>query len=267
MDSDPDHFLALRPVYRTALTRFMARLPPGIDPTHITRRQFVDARDALMTREFAPATVRLSVDAARAYYDWLLDREVVAANPGHRVKVPVPDNVPLWNVLASTREADHLIASIDSPRDRAIVVCLLTQGWRVSAFCGMRWSDLHETDDGTGVGYVGKRGKRCFDPLLDATREAIAAWWGEHEHRPDDPLMPRRVNGARPLPPLRPHRVYKVVRRWASAVGLRVTPHGLRATAISRWIREAGIEYARRQAHHTSIGTTQRYDRWALPKR
>lgn len=253
-------FADVRPVYRGALKRFFAETEG--DPARLRRRDFVLARDAL-ARKYAPATVAEACSAARAFYDWLLDLEVVDTNPGYRVKVKRVDNVPMWNVLTSSAEVERLLKAPDTARDRAVVACLVLQGWRVTSFCRMTWGDVRETDDGPGVTSVLKFGKRAFHLLEPRVLRAVHAWVPAELRRGATPLVPLRLD---PPTPLNRNTAWRIVKRWTAEVGSKASPHGLRATAISGWIRAVGIEYARQRADQSQIVTTQRYSRWAPVK-
>lgn len=216
--------------------------------------------------QFKPASVAQAVIAVRSFYKFLAAENDEFKDPTTEFKAPaIGDNVPEWNVLHQGDPA-KLAAAIKDPRDRAVVLALLLQGWRVSAFCNLTWKQIRKEAGRTIVEYRGKRNKLRTQTIQQPVLDAALAWAGKRTN-PKDPFVCREGEtfsakfGARPLDRFL---VYRIVRKYAAELGFRVTPHGLRATYISSAIDRKGIEAARQLAGQENLSTTQRYSRWKI---
>lgn len=244
--------------YQCALRRFFAVAERGTlaqakalgesDMPKIVRR---------LEKKYRPATVALTISAARQFYRALRVDDPELVNPLTDVKIAVPNNVPDWNVLHEGASAE-LLSKVTDLRDRAVLLCLVIQGWRVSEFCGLTWKNVRQRPDGEHVvQWKGKRKKLRNLRLQKVVLEAIQALGPPA--RSDAPLVPA-PDGR----PFNRFEVYNLVKRCAKKAGFNVTPHGLRATYISSVIARKGIEAARQLGGHESIETTRRYSRWKI---
>lgn len=247
--------------YRHALERFFkaARLD-----TLVKVRDFRPKDMPAVGRElgahFKPASIAQAVIAVRSFYKFLAAEDDAFKDPTVDFKSPaIGDNVPEWNVLHQGDPA-KLAAAIVDPRDRAVVLALLLQGWRVSAFCKLTWKQFRQEGGRTIVEYRGKRNKLRTQSIQQPVLEAAEAW-AAGRTEPKDPFVCRDAEGSRPLDRFV---VYRIVRQYAAELGFRVTPHGLRATYISSAIDRKGIEAARQLAGQENLSTTQRYSRWKI---
>lgn len=210
-----------------------------------------------LERKYKPATVALTVSAARQFYRALRVDDPELVNPLADVQITVPNNVPDWNVLHEGASAE-LLSKVTDLKDRAVLLCLVMQGWRVSEFCKMTWRHVRESPDGEHVvQWKGKRGKLRNQRLQKTVYEALQALGPPASS--DAPLV--AAEGKRPYTRFE---VYNIVKRCAKKAGFKVTPHGLRATYISSVIARKGIEAARQLGGHESIETTRRYSRWKI---
>lgn len=241
--------------YRHALGRFLTAA--GVADLE-GAKGLADIRQALrkLEAEYQPATVALTISVARQFYKALQvdDRSIV--DPTKDIKVKIPNNVPEWNVLHHGDPAE-LLGQIKEPRDRAILMALMLQGWRVSELCTMTWKNLRQEKERWVIEWKAKGKKLRTQALQPAVLEAIRAMGGKVS--PTAPLFPKRDGSAHTR-----HDVYGMVTKHSKLFGKRVTPHGLRATYVSSVIARKGIEAARQLAGHKSINTTQRYSRWVV---
>lgn len=247
--------------YRHALERFTK--VAGLD-TLVKVRDFrakdMPAVGRELSAQFKPASVAQAVIALRRFYKFLAAEDDAFKDPTGEFKTPaIGDNVPEWNVLHQGDPA-KLAALIQDPRDRAVVLSLLLQGWRVSAFCKLTWKQFRKDAGRTIVEYRGKRNKLRTQQIQDTVLEA-AVTWANGRTEPNSPFVCRNETGYRPLDRFV---VYRIIQRYAAELGVRVTPHGLRATYISSAIDRKGIEAARQLAGQENLSTTQRYSRWKI---
>ncbi|MFC7484455.1 tyrosine-type recombinase/integrase [Luedemannella flava] len=166
-------------------------------------------------------------------------------------------------------------------RDKAIL-CLLTEtGPRVAEVCGANREAIrtHEETARPVLRVLGKGSKTRDLPLSALTVEAIEDYLANERpttptaEDPRDPVQRARIQDARRalFVTVRGWRmnardVQRMVDRHARTLGIRVTPHGLRHTALTILAR-SGVDIATVAdiAGHESLSTTSRYmDKSAL---
>jgi len=127
------------------------------------------------------------------------------------------------------------------------------EGLRCKEVCSLSWADC---DGYTLIVRSGKGGKSRFLMIADVTRALLDAWAAESRRRwgDDAPLFPGR-DGV-----LTERQAGRIVRGRGRAIGVDLSPHPLRATAISEWLASgAQLHEAQRQAGHASPSTTEQY--------
>lgn len=244
--------------YRDAVRRFfVAAELTTLDEAKALTEQQVPKVLRQLERKYRPATVAMTISATRQFYRALRVDESDLVNPlTGDIRIPVPDNVPEWNVLQEGGP-EALLAQAESPRDRAVLLCLVMQGWRVSEFCKMTWRNVREQGGKHVAQWRGKRNKLRNQRLQQVVLDAIHLLGAPAS--PDSPLI--SADGKRHFTRFE---VYNIVQKYAKKAGLKVTPHGLRATYISSVIKRKGLEAARQLGGHESVETTQRYSRWKI---
>jgi integrase len=195
-------------------------------------------------------------------------REVIPKNPLDGVRVQMKKEIPLWNVLHEGQEEKMIKAAVNG-RDRAVLLALLQHGPRASELAAWTWADVRDEGGRFTITWIGKNRKPLVKRLktrtVDAAREWCATLGIEALPGMKIPLIPTRGHGINaPIHALDRWEIWSIVTSTAKAAKLKVTPHGLRATYISRLIKEQGIEAARQAVGHDDIDTTQRYSRWAV---
>lgn len=245
-----------RSAYRGALARFCEA--GGISTLDDLRAVKAQDLPELVSRVAgSPATIQQTLSAVRSLY-----RHLRLEDPTIGFRGPtIGDNVPDWNVL-HPGDSQLVLDHLTDPHQRAVLLALVLQGWRVTELCRLTWGQVRQDrEHGWVVEWRGKRNKLRTQGIQAAVLEAIQAL-GE------PPAGAKRARA-----PLLPHpsgrawtrfEVYNLVTRAGKAAGRRITPHGLRATYISSVISRKGIEAARQLAGHSSLDTTSRYSRWQI---
>jgi len=208
----------------------------------------------------APRSLARVLSAWRGFFEWLVRRKVVAANPCAGVRPPkAPRRLP---DALSPDEAVRLVSIDDaSPlglRDRALFELAYSSGLRVSELTGL---DVEALDPATGeVRVTGKGSKTRIVPVGRAALEALAAW------------MP--VRGALAKPGERAlfvgnagrrvtaREVQRRIKRWAGLAGIAadVHPHMLRHSFASHVLQSSGdLRAVQEMLGHASIASTQVY--------
>lgn len=217
----------------------------------------------------ARSTLARRAAAARSFFGWAKDEELIAHDPSLRLVAP-----KRGRTLPTVASQDAMMALLDDHRraaeqgdpvalrDHAILELLYGAGIRVSELCGLDVDDL-DLDRGT-VRVLGKGAKERIVPFGAPARDAVAAYL-----RRGRPVLAARAaapgsalllgsRGAR----IGPRTVYTLV---AGALGPvvgaeTVGPHALRHTAATHLLDGgADLRAVQEILGHASLGTTQIY--------
>ncbi|HSZ53407.1 MAG TPA: tyrosine recombinase XerC [Caulobacteraceae bacterium] len=250
-----------------SFARFMVtHLDGPVSPQALARISAADFRAYLAFRRsedhIASRSLAQAVSAIRAFYRYLdsrhgLSNDDVLRVRGPRVRPTAPRPV-------SVGEARELIASAsDRPalpwvalRDRAVLILMWGCGLRISEALDVRGRDLPLADS---LRVTGKGGKTRFVPVLQAVKDAIAAYLeaAPFEVGPEEPLF-RATRGG----PLRPRQVQALMQGLRQTLGLpeSATPHALRHAFASHLLGAgADLRSIQELLGHASLSTTQRY--------
>jgi integrase/recombinase XerC len=217
----------------------------------------------------ARSTLARRAAAARSFFGWALEQQLVAHDPSLRLVAPkrgrtlptVASKEAMARLLDSRRER----AAEGDPvalRDHAILELLYGAGIRVSELCGL---DVDDLDLGRGTARVlGKGSKERVVPFGAPARDAIGAYLTRGR-----PVLAARGTGTAAAlflgsrgRRLGPRSVYALVADvLAPIVGAEtVGPHALRHTAATHLLDGgADLRAVQEILGHASLGTTQIY--------
>jgi site-specific recombinase XerD len=197
-------------------------------------------------------TIQTYARSARAFFHWLVRREIIARNPFDRVTFPKVGKPRIQTIDAD--EFERLLLACAPPREtgpmaeraavrnRAILWVLYDTGIRVSELCGLCLSNFdrkHSILTVKGKGSKERRialGNNCLRNLLyylDKHRpdeEELAEWGsaGEDHLFLSETRTPLTKNGVTLL--------FKRIRQRAGITGKRVSPHILRHSFAIRYL-------------------------------
>ena len=256
-----------RQVYRRAIRAFDAFLGDR-DLLAASRRDLEAFRAHLDNLGRAPATIARMMSAIAGLFDFALDEELVDRNPAARARRPkVPTTSPRRGLLptevgALLRVPDQTIAI--GQRDKALLLVLIVQGWRVSEALSLRVEDLDD-EGGHRVATILGKGSTVFRvPLAAPVWEAINTWLSVSEIAEGPIFVPVGKEGAvKKGRAMSRQSAWKRVRLIAQQAGLTraVYPHLFRHTCASEALA-AGLPLHQVQDHlrHADPRTTRRYD-------
>jgi site-specific recombinase XerD len=226
-----------------------------------------------MTGELSAPTVKQRLAAIRHLFDWLVMGQVVPLNPAASVRGPSHSVKRGRTPVLAPEEARQLLDAIDvsTPiglRDRALIGLMVYSFARVGAALQMRVEDAYIQQRRLWVRLNEKGGKRHEMPChhnLEAYLHAYIDGCGLASD-PKGPLFRTiaRGTGRLSFTPLTQANAYAMVQRRASGAGLstRIGNHTFRATGITAYLKNGGaLERAAAMANHSSMRTTQLYDR------
>lgn len=203
-----------------------------------------------------------ALSAVKSFYRWLSDRE--GFEPTAVLSTRAPKFV---KKLPRPLTEDGAVAMIDTvelqarapwvaARDVAVVTLLYGCGLRISEALGLTGADVPLP----GVlRIIGKGGKERIVPVIDAARDAVAAYlrvcpWPV---APDGPLFRGTRGGA-----LNPRLIQKVMELARLQLGLpaTATPHALRHSFATHLLSAGGdLRTIQELLGHASLSTTQAY--------
>lgn len=238
------------------------------------RHEHVAAVRAGLASRFAPATANRMLAALKGTLKAAWRMGQVDAEEFHRaIDVKrVPGARAMAGRALEAREVGALLATCDADarppttparrfrglRDAALLALLYAGGLRRSEAASLAMGDYDPADGSVRV-RRGKGGKERRVYLSPSARGRVDVYLAARGQRVGGLLTPRAgVYGA-----MSDHAVFMLLRARAGRAGIDgFSPHDLRRTFISNLL-EAGadISSAQRLAGHSSVATTQRYDR------
>jgi integrase len=148
-------------------------------------------------------------------------------------------------------------------RDRALLIALVVQAWRLGELVGLRVEDLAE-EQGHRVASIRGKGGTVLRVPLAATVDAISTWTRAAEITTGPVFVPV-LRGGHVVPgaPMSPHSAWKRVGFLARKAGItrRVHPHLFRHTSITVALANGvPLHQVQDHARHRDPRTTHRYD-------
>jgi integrase len=224
-------------------------------------------------RPAAERTIARRLAAVSSWYDYLVantaddPQPLVVRNPVARAGRPRINPTYSPTIGLSAEEMDRLLAAADadSATSSALIRLVFTEGLRVGSALAARIEDLghdqgHRTLDVRVKGHADDEPDRI--PLPPVVDTAVAAMLTERDDPTAGPLFVTPTGR-----PIYHMYVYRLVKRLAKRAGIaafdKLTPHGLRATAITLYLDATGgdVRGAQQFAGHARPETTIGYDK------
>jgi integrase len=225
------------------------------------------------SRPAAESTIARRLAAVSSWYEYLLANTIddpqplTVRNPVARAGRPRLNPTYSPTIGLTAEEMNRLLsaAEADSATSAALIRLMFTEGLRVGSALTAQVTDLghdqgHRTLDVRIKGRAGNEPERI--PLPPVVDTAIAAMLAERGDPTGGPLF--LTPTGRPIYHMY---VYRLVKRLAKRAGIaafdRLTPHALRATAITLYLDATGgdVRGAQRFAGHARPETTIGYDK------
>jgi integrase len=127
--------------YAKALTTFLDRFPDRREPDEFTRRDVEDYKIWRMREGLNPRTVNYEVSIVRAFWNWMLDQELVTWNPATKVK-RLKEKEPIKTSLTIPEQL-QLQKGCYNWGDHALVALALTTGLRGETLALLEKSEIN----------------------------------------------------------------------------------------------------------------------------
>lgn len=257
---------ATRKIYAQIIQAFESFV--GVDVLSVTRRQVEAYRAHLEDQRRAAATIGKHLSAINGLFDYALAEGLVDRNPVATARRPKISDVSPRRALSPV-EVRALLSVPDVTttvglRDRALLVTLAVQGWRISEALGLRVEDLDE-EQGQRVATIrGKGGNVARVPLAGPAWLTIKSWM-DTAGISSGPIFVPVIKGGRVQAgqPISVQSAWKRIRYLAGQAGITraVHPHLFRHAAVTQALA-AGVALHEVQdfARHADPRTTRRYD-------
>lgn len=234
----------------------------SFEPGAVGPRDIVEYRSFLIARGKKPATVNRHLVAAKRFFHWALNNDVVSDSPFEglesiRVRQQA-DLSPKWLPRRKQLALLRAVRKASRPRDLAMIELMMNAGLRVSEVANLTLTDV---ELGERSGYVtirnGKGNKYRQVPLARDTRQALKRYL----NRRDEDSSQRLFLGQRG--PLNTAGVQNVVAKYAYQARLaNVTPHTLRHTFGKNLVDEGvSLDQVAALLGHESLDTVMIYTR------
>jgi len=223
----------------------------------ITRDDLSSFIEHEQDRGMQPNTVSTRLQLVYAFLRYLVDREV--AHPDllkRKLKVKVPEALPR---AIDREDIQQLLAVIDKPRDRAMILVLFRTGMRIGELLATRMSEVNLREKQITIMEAQKTRVGRVAYLSEDASKALTVWLSQR-----DPAKERLFYGQG-----RPRLSYTAIRmrfvKYLEAAGLAhkgYSLHCLRHTCATELLN-AGmrLECLQQLLGHSSIEMTRRYAR------
>ena len=203
------------------------------------------------------STVRTRLHCVNAFLGYAIDAGVVStAVLARRIRLKKPETLPR---AMDPDDVKQLLAAIDNPRDRALIMTLLRTGMRIGELLNTKMQDLHIKDRRIDI-YEGEKnriGRVVY--LSDDALKALKAWIKVRDAHKDSLLY---ATGSNTMCYSTARSIFEQYVTKAGLAHKGYSLHALRHTFASELLN-AGmrIECLQPLMGHTSLDVTRRYAR------
>lgn len=234
--------------YHYALADFFQRHREKHRSEDFHRWDISDFKEDRLREGIAPTTVNLELRILRAFWNWLIERELASYNPAAKQKgVKVPEKRPRG---LGRDVVDKLLSVCISTRDKLVILLPLTTGMRGIELARLRWIDIDWENNMIHLdGERTKTGKSRSLPLREDVKKLLAEFTAKRVY-----VFPSRTGDPRKLQTA----FNGIVRR--AELYPKPTLHALRHTFATLLLRSGlDIYSVQKLMGHTQISTTTIY--------
>lgn len=219
-------------------------------------------------------TKKLHLSALRAFFDVLVNRQVMALNPAATVRAERYQAVEGKTPEIHRDQVRALLASIETSRpvekrDRAIISTLIYTAARDGAVAGLRLKDFQWDGTQYALRFAEKGGKSRLIPVRHDLQAHLLAylecfpWQAEPGESPLFRSVAGKTGELTPKP-IRNVDICRMVKRRLRDAGLpgNLSPHSFRVATVTDLLKQGvSLEDVQYLAGHADPRTTRLYDR------
>jgi site-specific recombinase XerD len=209
---------------------------------------------------YAKATISIRLRSLRAAFNWLYREGLLAENPLADIKPPkLPRQYPKVlsepEVLALLKAARAQTVTWHGKRNWAMLLTFLDAMLRLKELIDLELQDLNLQARSIRIRH-GKGDKERYVFMGRRLTKAIRDWLSVRGHVPGSDWLFISRSGEK----LDPRNVQRILERLGSKAGVKVSPHMLRHTGATLFIRNGGDPFSlQRLLGHSDIQTTMIY--------
>lgn len=237
--------------YQSRIGALVAHLGPDRPLHEVTIHDLRRFEDALQDRDsryangeslrpemsggLSPVTIREHIRAAKIFFNFLFDEEIIEVNPAARLKLPSADveqkeGITTQALVEMVRAAKYG----GNVRDYAFLLFFRDTGCRLGGALGLNIKRLFLERQECKLIEKGNKSRRAY--YLPETGEALGAWLGERRAGLGHDLVFYGVRGE----PLEDSGAYRVFQKYAKRAGVLAgewNPHAWRHWRSREWER------------------------------
>ena len=238
----------------------------ALDITKITKTHIITYMHSMQKKGRAASSVSRSLASVRAFYNYLIMKDVVSANPAYNLDTPKQEK-KLPRIL-TTEEVEKLLACPSSGdndkciRDKAMLELIYATGIKVSELIALNTDDVDVSlgylkcigDNSARIIPLGHVAIEALKKYLDNTRAAMST--------KEETALFVNCNGGR----LTRQGFWKLIKEYArkADIDMDITPHTLRHSFAAHLIENgADLASVQEMMGHKDISSTQVYTKLA----
>lgn len=243
--------------YRSILNQFYEVIGDK-DVAELTLRDVDRFAELYSLRGYKAKTYRNKLCIVRSFIRYLWVKELSNIRPE---SVEIPPDSEADTIYLTVEEKNRLLAVITDPRDRAMMLVLLSSGLRVSEFCNLKTTDIFRRSVSVKHG-KGRKHRVTF--ISRAAEDAIEAYKLVRRGYNDGYVFPNPSGGS-----LSRVVVGRKVKHYAERAGIKkhITVHTLRHTFATHYLDAGGrVEDLQQMLGHADLKTTMLYIHFTSPR-
>ena len=220
------------------------------EESDITLADLLDWVNWMQRKGNSSATIARRIGTVKRYFSFLVDIEVLDADPS--VKLRAPKVVNKVEPTLTSEEIQRIIECATNPRDKAIIATLASTGMRISELLNIKLDDF----DGNDVYIIGKGNKRRLIHINDKAMQYINEYMKVRKDGVDNLFVSNWHT------PMAPDNVNHTLKRLASKAGVdkNIHNHSLRHLwATCMLDNNVPLEQIQLCMGHSDISVTTRY--------
>lgn len=220
----------------------------------LTSITLADLQSFIDSMALKPSSIKRTANSVKSLFGFGFRLGYLRFDVGRALRVQTHRDELSERILTET-EVLRILAGVNSPRNRAILLTFYGGGFRVSEIASLKWRHLQDRDTSGQITVYGKGGKTRSVLMPNEVWNAVMQLRGDQPE--DAPVFKSRKKGH-----LDESAIWRVVKKAAEQAGIAkdVSCHWFRHAHASHALdRGAPIHLVQATLGHASIATTGKY--------